>query len=785
MQDLQRAPRAPAPGTVVAARGRHWRVVDTETYEDCVQVRVAPLNHAGPAATFLQPFDCVEPVAVSDRPRRASRRRTAEAAAAALLDSHPWTGLRAALAANIRLLPHQLEPALAIFSGQTKRILLADDVGLGKTIQAGLVLAELRARHELTRALIVTPAGLRDQWEGELGDRFDLPVRRVDAGALSQAGRTLPPWTDFWSLPAITVLSIDLLKRPEVCAQVRQTVWDLVIVDEAHHARTATDRGAAAALVCGRARHVVLISATPHGGDRAAFEGLLDLGRLTPSEPGMRVFHRTRGAVSPGVAPRRTRNVNVRVSAAERRLFAILDRYTSRVWRESQGRAAGADARLAMIVLRKRALSSAASLARSVSRRLMALAGHEPFDDRTQLALGFEDTLDGELIADDAEPGPVLNTPGLDSADDERRLLARVLTAAHEASRDESKRALLTRTLSRTREPVIVFTEYRDSLEEIARALGAHGVTYLHGGLMPAARRAAVDAFTTGRARVLLATDAAAEGLNLHHRCRWVVHYELPWNPVRLEQRTGRVDRLGQARRVHAWRLIGAGTDESRILLHLEQRAASSEEEVARAVFEGAPAGAEHRAAGPGHRAVSADAVREAARLQHLRVLRRFQPRPSLRPLVSRARARGAFTGFSRRTQLAVCRAHAFDGGGRRVAEWCRAIVRRRGPLAPSGRNRPTPATPSTGLRREIARHRAWARQGIDRDESLAAALSGTCDGPLQPSLFDRRAERAFDRRRARSARAVDEVEQHRQRLVASLERNRVGSRLVAVFEIR
>jgi superfamily II DNA or RNA helicase len=239
--------------------------------------------------------------------------------------------LRAALTADIRLLPYQLDPVLAIVSGQATRILLADEVGLGKTIQAGLILAELRARHELTRALLVTPAGLRDQWAGELRQRFDLVARRVDAASLAQAGRSLPPWIDPWSLPGIAMASIDLLKRREVRAQLQQTTWDVVVIDEAHHAQPGTERRDVCAMVCGRARYVVLITATPHNGDQTAFDALLGLGQLTRSEPGMHVFRRGRGVVSPAVATRRTRNVHVTPSRAERRMFASLDHYTSRV----------------------------------------------------------------------------------------------------------------------------------------------------------------------------------------------------------------------------------------------------------------------------------------------------------------------------------------------------------------------------------------------------------------------------------------------------------------------
>ena len=125
------------------------------------------------------------------------------------------------------------------------------------------------------------------------------------------------------------------------------------------------------------------------------------------------------------------------------------------------------------------------------------------------------------------------------------------------------------------REPAVIFTEYRDTLDAIVAALSASArrVGCIHGGLPADPRRAAVDAFNDGRIDVLVATDAAGEGLNLHHRCRLVIDVELPWSPLRLEQRIGRVDRLGQQRTVHGIRLFHPGTIEAEVLEHLRGQA--------------------------------------------------------------------------------------------------------------------------------------------------------------------------------------------------------------------
>src|SRR5262249_55469017 len=144
----------------------------------------------------------------------------------------------------------------------------------------------------------------------------------------------------------------------------------------------------------------------------------------------------------------------------------------------------------------------------------------------------------------------------------------------------ESKVRVIQRLLTRVAEPVVIFTEYRDTLLGLRAALEAP-VTLLHGGLTRDERRLALAEFASGRARVLLATDAAGEGLNLHHRCRLVINLELPWNPVRLEQRIGRVDRIGQTRTVHACHLIAKGTGEARVLERLRTRIARAQQDIA------------------------------------------------------------------------------------------------------------------------------------------------------------------------------------------------------------
>jgi hypothetical protein len=182
-----------------------------------------------------------------------------------------------------------------------------------------------------------------------------------------------------------------------------------------------------------------------------------------------------------------------------------------------------------------------------------------------QLALPFAGWAD-----DDGEPELELSAPALGNRAQELDLL-RSLHGLAAACSSESKVDALLRLLRRIPEPAIVFTQYRDTLQALAAALGPD-LPQLHGGLSLRERQAAARRFTHGDAPLLLATDAASEGLNLHQRCRLVVNLELPWTPLRLEQRVGRVDRLGQERRVHAVHLVAADTEEEDIAAGLRDR---------------------------------------------------------------------------------------------------------------------------------------------------------------------------------------------------------------------
>jgi superfamily II DNA or RNA helicase len=562
-------------GDRVRVRKQRWCVAAAHSYDRCQVVTLSGIGprNAGSRQSVVVPFDAIERLEQPDRLQVVGRRRWRQQWRALLASDRPAGCLATARRARIDLLPYQLEPALALLRGLGSRVLLADEVGLGKTIQAGLIVSELGAAGA-ERVLILTPAGLRDQWVAELGDRFGLDAAILDMREARRRASALPAGLNPWLTVPLVIASIDYVKRPEVLPAVEACRWDVVIVDEAHGVTTGSSRYDALSVLCKRASYVVLVTATPHNGDRPAFESLCRLGEIEGEERGrLLVFRRTR-ADADLPANRRVHCVLVRQTEDERRMHNQLSRLVAAIRSEQRDRTDW----LALATLHKRALSSAHSLLTSVGRRLSTLEGRGSEGER-QPQLPLENG-DGELDPDD--DAPAWTAPALADGDRERALLEAVADAAGKAAARESKLAALSRLvlrLARLGEPVIVFTEYRDTLLHLERTLAERcavlwgtAVGVLHGGLGRHERRLVLNDFQSRRRPILLATDAGGQGLNLHHACRVVINLELPWNPMRLEQRIGRVDRIGQARRVHAFNLVLSESGEARIFERLKTR---------------------------------------------------------------------------------------------------------------------------------------------------------------------------------------------------------------------
>lgn len=562
MQQLHSSARL--PGSRVSVRARQWWLTNEipaagNAASPAAIVDLAPLTGADAAWRLATPPDHVVPL-----PRRwhtcGPRRWAANLPTATRAPGDDR--LSAAARAHAQSLAYQWVPALALLSGRTRRLLLADAVGMGKTVQAALVLAELHARMAAARSLVVVPAGLIAQWTGELAGRVGLVATVLDAATL--AARTAGDADADIAQPGETcVVSLDTLRLPEVAALAARTAWHLVVVDEAHLLAPGTARAAAVERIGGSARQVLLLTATPFSGIEQADRHLLGLARASAGPDRILVVARRGPAADrPGV---RTRVTRLRGTNDDTRLHARLDAYVRRAALDAgTAQSAGlvAAGHLAAMLLRRRACSSTRALVRTATRRIRLLAGVAPASTQPMLPLATDD-------GDEAW----LGTPAWRDVDEERAFLQTLADARARLDAPGPKLRWLGRWLRRVREPVLVFTEYVDTLRALRSLVEAdRRVVVLYGAQSPAQRALVVDAFRHGDADLLIATDAAAEGLNLHERCRLVVHVDVPWTPRRLAQRNGRLDRIGQARPVRALLLALRGTHDEDVLGRLHAR---------------------------------------------------------------------------------------------------------------------------------------------------------------------------------------------------------------------
>ncbi len=488
---------------------------------------------------------------------------------------------------------YQLAPVLRVLSKPRPSLLIADDVGLGKTIEAGLVLLELMARGRADRVLVVTPPGLMEQWRQELFEKFGLEFRIIgNASDLAAAQTELPAGVSPWEALPRVITSVDFIKKETVRHRALRRRWDLVIVDEAHALaesgtpdnpyRTQRTRLGQALRDCSRG--LLLLTATPHNGYQHAFRSLLELIEPTqatlhgtPEDRQRRLESACIRRMKAQIKRRRPDGTEERVFPprtvagipvadlveADRELLHKVASYCSRVAREAAGSEEAELIGFAMQIVKKRALSSRAALARTLEHRLEALQREEARETPPEPAELRDYRADIPLTEAASERTATRILRSAIPADERRRRaeirairdIQRLLRQT--GDRDPKIEALM-RVLGRLSrehpaEKVIVFTEYRDTLEAIRTHLEANPewsgrCVVLTGGLSRRQRLRRQEEFAEPQVRILLATDAASEGLNLQHHCRRVIHFELPWNPNRLEQRNGRVDRYGQSR---------------------------------------------------------------------------------------------------------------------------------------------------------------------------------------------------------------------------------------------
>jgi SNF2 family DNA or RNA helicase len=437
-------------------------------------------------------------------------------------------------ARGVEAYEHQVRAVRATLSQHRGRVLLCDEVGLGKTIEAGLVTLELVLRGLARRVLILVPPSLVTQWRNEMREKFQLDFATTEDESFRAAGPAA------WEAHEMVVASLATAKREPHASAIQALSYDLIVIDEAHHLRNRGTQGwkFAAGL---RKKYVLLLTATPVQNGLDDLYNLITLlrpGQLhTPK--GFRKAHMTRGD---GLAPRdpaRLRALVAEVMVRNRRATCGL-RFTRRVARTLRVEPRPGEAALYVEVTRVvRSLYAAGEVSR------MALQ-----------------TLQMEIGSSSAAAARALRKiPGC--AD----LAARA--AAPEAGAKEDR---LLDLLAEHEEKAIVFTRFRATQERLEGRLAERGIptALLHGGLRRGEKERAVDRFRDD-ARVLLSTEVGSEGRNMQF-CRTVVNFDLPWNPMTIEQRIGRVSRVGQDREVLVFTLAARGTIEDRILAILDAR---------------------------------------------------------------------------------------------------------------------------------------------------------------------------------------------------------------------
>lgn len=533
--------------------------------------------------------------------------------AARIADALERDTLVAPLEGSVIPLPHQLQALQRAMSGDRIRYLLADEVGLGKTIEAGLILRELKIRGLARRILVVAPAGLVTQWVSEMKTHFNEDFRLIipsNLAALRQVAG-LDDAENLWRMHDQVVCPLDSVKpldsrrgwtNEQVARHNRERFedlvsagWDLIVVDEAHRLGGSTEQVARFKLgesLAQAAPYLLLLTATPHQGKSDSFRriiGFIDADAL-PSDQAV-----TRDLVAPYVIrtekrraidaqgnplfkPRHTQLTAVEWGSGQQEQRALYDAVTeyvrdgyNRAIRERQT-AVG----FLMILMQRLITSSTAAIRTALERRLEVLDLPSG-----QLSLFPEDIAEEWSALDSQDQLDTVLKARLKGLKDERREVELLLSAARRCEArgpDVKALALLDAVQRLQREDndpqlkVLVFTEFVPTQAMLADFLSQRGFTVvcLNGSLDLEERKQVQRRFATD-AQVLVSTDAGGEGLNLQF-CHVVVNYDLPWNPMKLEQRIGRVDRIGQKFVVRALNFALDDTVELRVREVLEEK---------------------------------------------------------------------------------------------------------------------------------------------------------------------------------------------------------------------
>ncbi|MFD8098598.1 DISARM system SNF2-like helicase DrmD [Nocardia fluminea] len=494
---------------------------------------------------------------------------------------------------------YQLEPLRRALGAPRTNLLLADDVGLGKTIEAGLVIQELLLRHRARTAVIVCPPSLALKWQDEMRDKFGLDFTIVNSDLMAQVRRTHGLHANpFLMFPRVIV---SMAWLPQVRAQRllrdvyaqasnpksgKRFAFDLLVVDEAHHVAPSgpsaiaggrgyavdTQRTVAVRQLADKCEHRLFLSATPHNGHPESFTALLEMidprrfsrGALLDSKAlaDVTVRRLKRDLTGKGFKNRKVRTLPFTPSASEQEMFALLDGIVTKSAKLNGTKPTGD---IVTMLLKKRFLSSPFAFGMTLSNYLSSKAGRGLSDDDYDDVFGEGQSDEEEGLWEQDEAERLRESKGSDplcAADPGQLELLMDWGLGYESRADSRLDELLAFLdavcrpdgKSWTNERVVIFTEYAHTVDWLTRVLTQRGysdaLAVIQGSTDPEEREYIRSQFTEDPSkepvRVLLATDAAGEGIDLQTHCHRLVNFDIPFNPSRLEQRIGRIDRYGQ-----------------------------------------------------------------------------------------------------------------------------------------------------------------------------------------------------------------------------------------------
>ncbi|MGA5707439.1 DISARM system SNF2-like helicase DrmD [Streptomyces cellulosae] len=558
---------------------------------------------------------------------------------AAFLDAVRWSAvasadaktLQAPFRSGVAVEPYQLEPVSRAVGAPRVNLLLADDVGLGKTIEAGLVVQELLLRGRARRTMVVCPAGLTLKWRDEMAEKFGLEFTIVDSEHCARLRRTHGTAANPFRVHPLTIVSLPWLRGQKAQRLLDEVIgapeespdgehkrfFDLLVLDEAHHVAPAAPKQVYAVdsqqtklirRLVPHFEHRLFLSATPHNGYPESYTALLELiddqrfaRGVDPDKEALKdtVVRRLKSTVTnadgtPRFRTRRTRELPVDYTPQECAIHELLGSFAElrrkKLTPKARGGRRAAD--LVTLLLKKRLFSSPAAFLHTVQVYLSHLEDTGGSARGRSAAAEVPEWLEefADLVADlddtglvDAEDDALTRSTSLTPAEDgqELDLLQEMERWAltHEAAPDSKAEAMIDeiKAICRpdgkrwTNERIVVFTEYRDTqkwlydLLQAAELTDGGRVERLHGGLSAEERERIRLGFQAepsrpeGKVRILLATDAAGEGIDLQNHCHRLINYDIPFNPNKLEQRIGRIDRWGQKKDPEITHFIGSG----------------------------------------------------------------------------------------------------------------------------------------------------------------------------------------------------------------------------------